>query len=304
MKRFVVSTVVVATALGLVGCSAVSPTAFSEAEAPSMGIPAPMAPEAIRDSGFDGGVAGADSDMSSSPGQQMITRGSLSVTVTDPIESADDVSRIARTAGGYVESRNEYVGTPNSPGRAELVLRIPSSRLGGVLDDLKALGEARDTTISSEDVTQLSQDLAARITALETSVDRLLALLERADDTDTLITIERELSTRQAELEGLKAQKRYLDDQVSMSTISVYLIAERDAPVEDPDTFWTGLQAGWDAFVGFWAGVLVVLGVLAPWLVLLGLIALVIVFIVRRATRKPELPGGTQVPQSSQPPSS
>ena len=292
-----------------------------------MGIPAPMAPEAIRDSGFDGGVAGADSDMSSSPGQQMITRGSLSVTVTDPIESADDyrtiaayspydnvgaqayppilaVARIARTAGGYVESRNEYVGTPNSPGRAELVLRIPSSRLGGVLDDLKALGEARDTTISSEDVTQLSQDLAARITALETSVDRLLALLERADDTDTLITIERELSTRQAELEGLKAQKRYLDDQVSMSTISVYLIAERDAPVEDPDTFWTGLQAGWDAFVGFWAGVLVVLGVLAPWLVLLGLIALVIVFIVRRATRKPELPGGTQVPQSSQPPSS
>src|SRR5690606_23508840 len=125
-------------------------------------------------------------------------------------------------------SRNEYVGSPGNPGRAELTLRVPANRLDGVLNELKALGEARDTTISSTDVTQQSQDVSARITALETSVDRLLALLERADDTDTLITIERELSQRQAELEGLKAQKRYLDDQVSMSTLAVYLVAERD----------------------------------------------------------------------------
>lgn len=296
MRRFLVSTVVVAAALGLVGCS---PTSLSQAESPSVGIPAPdMAPG---DPGADreGGVAGADGDMSSTPGEQMITRVSLSVTVTDPIEAADEVSRITRTAGGHVESRNEYVGNPSTPGRAELVLRIPSTRVGSVLDDLKALGEARDTTISSENVTQLSQDLAARITALETSVDRLLALLERADDTDTLITIERELSTRQAELEGLKAQKRYLDDQVSMSTISVSLVAERDAPVDDPDTFWSGLQAGWDAFVGFWAGVLVALGVLAPWLVLIGLIVLVIVLLVRRAARKPAEPVSTPPAQNT-----
>lgn len=236
----------------------------------------------------DGGVVTSESGdyvTPQGPGQQVITRGSLSVTVDDPIAKADEVSKIVGAAGGHVESRNEYVGTPNTPGRADLTVRIPSHRLEAVLDDLKRLGEARDTTISSQDVTQQSQDISARITALETSVDRLLSLLERADDTDTLITIERELSQRQAELEGLKAQKRYLDDQVSMSTLAVYLVAEQDAPVDDPDNFWTGLQAGWDAFVAFWAGVLVALGVLAPWLVLIGLIAFVIVVLVRRANR-------------------
>lgn len=295
MRRFLVFTVVVAAALGLVGCSSAG---LSQAEAPSVGMPAPdmaFPGEAGRDSGF----ATADGDVAAVPGgQQVITHGSLRVTVENPVESADDVSRIATSAGGHVESRNEYVGTPGNPGRAELTLRIPANRLDGVLDGVKALGEARDTTISSADVTMQSQDINARITALETSVDRLLSLLERATDTDTLITIERELSQRQSELEGLRAQKRYLDDQVSMSTLVVYLVAEQDAPVDDPDNFWTGLQLGWDAFVAFWAGVLVALGVLAPWLVLLGVIAFALVLIIKRATRKPavapESPTNTQ----------
>lgn len=252
-----------------------------------MGSGADMAPVAPNESVRDGGVVG-DSDVASPSGQKMITHGSVRITVENPVESADEVTRIVSTAGGLVSSRNEYVGTPSTPGRAELTLRVPAQRLDAVLADLKELGEARDTTISSTDVTQESQDLNARITALETSVDRLLDLLERADDTETLITIERELSHRQAELEGLKAQKRYLDDQVAMSTLNVYLIAERDAPLDEPVNFWSGLQTGWDAFVGFWASVLVALGVLAPWLVLLGLIALGIVLIVKRASRRHE----------------
>lgn len=252
---------------------------------PDVGLSAPeMAPNFGGEAGRDG-VVTSDSDINIPGGQQVITHGSLRVTVEDPVDTADEVSRIVAAAGGHIASRNEYVGSPGNPGRAELTLRVPANRLDGVLNELKALGEARDTTISSTDVTQQSQDVSARITALETSVDRLLALLERADDTDTLITIERELSQRQAELEGLKAQKRYLDDQVSMSTLAVYLVAERDAPVDEPDNFWTGLQAGWDAFVGFWAGALVVIGVLAPWLVLLGVITVVIVLLVKRANR-------------------
>lgn len=280
MRRLLVSTVIVATTLGLVGCSA---GGYSQAESPGVGEAAPDFAPAPQEWDSDGSVSGGDAV--SPGGQQMITHGSLRVTVADPVETADEVSRIVGAAGGHVASRNEFVGTPSNPGRAELTLRVPAQRLDGVLDGIKALGEARDTTISSTDVTQQSQDISARITALETSVDRLLDLLERADDTDTLITIERELSQRQSELEGLKAQKRYLDDQVSMSTLTVYLVAERDAPVDEPDSFWSGLQAGWDAFVGFWAAILVGLGVLAPWLVLLGVIAFVIVVIVRRANR-------------------
>ncbi len=71
-----------------------------------------------------------------------------------------------------------------------------------------------------------------------------------------------------------------------MSTIALSLITVADAPVVEPDTFLSGLIAGWNAFVAFFAGLLVALGVLLPWLVFAGLITLVIILLVRRARRK------------------
>ena len=85
--------------------------------------------------------------------------------------------------------------------------------------------------------------------------------------------------------ESLEAQKRYLDDQVSMSTISLYLRSDAEAPKTVPGDFWSGLATGWNAFVGFWAGLLVVLGVLLPWLITFGAIAVLIIWIVRRRRR-------------------
>ena len=94
----------------------------------------------------------------------------------------------------------------------------------------------------------------ARIEALQASVDRMLALLAEADDTADLITIESELTARQAELDGLTAQRDWLADQVDYSTLTVELLSEGIAPDAGPDDFWSGLAAGWEALVGFLAG--------------------------------------------------
>ena len=149
----------------------------------------------------------------------------------------------------------------------------------------------RVTAVSSSccvgaDVTVERQDLDARINALRTSIERLNALLERADEIADLIALEAEVSSRQGQLESLEAQQRYLADQVSMSTLTLELRSERTAPDPDPDTFLEGLAAGWGAFVAFWAGALVVLGVVAPWLVFLGLLALGIVVLVTALRRR------------------
>jgi hypothetical protein len=215
--------------------------------------------------------------------REVITTGSLSVTVEHPAAAADDAARIVEQAGGRVDARTENPRPQPLTGekldadaetdRAQLTLRIPSAVLTGTLADLKKLGTVQDSSLTSQDVTAQSQDLDARVTALRTSVDRLVALMAKADSTADLIAIESALSERQANLEGLEAQKRVLDSQVQLATITLDLHSEADAPIKTPDTFLSGLAAGWDAFVGFFAGVVVVLGVLVPWLVLAALIA-------------------------------
>jgi len=247
------------------------------------------------DFGADGGgVAEApavDGEFDESGGEpvddrSVITTGYLYLTVDAPLESVREAVSITEGAGGRVDARQEFAPQGGDAGGAELVLRIPADRLTATLDRLKELGEVEQLQLGSSDVTREVQDIDARVTALRSSITRLLALQDQAATVEDLITLETAISDRQAELESLEAQQRYLADQVGLSTITLVLGSKEVAPVDEPDTFLSGLVTGWEALVTFGSGLLVLLGVLLPWLVVLGLIAFAIVMIVRRATRR------------------
>lgn len=221
--------------------------------------------------------------------RSVITTGWLALTVDDPVDSASEVAALVDRAGGRVESRSETPGTETQQARATLVVRIPADDFDEVLADLRELGEVSSVQLDASDVTQERQDLDARIAALQASVDRLLALLADASDTADLIAIESELTTRQAELDSLTAQRDWLADQVDYSTLTVELLSEGVAPEAGPDDFWSGVAAGWDALVRFASGLLVVAGVLLPWLgvaLVLGGIATGIALLAVRGRRR------------------
>lgn len=279
MRRILVTTVLALSAVLLSGCSV-------SGGATQSGADAPVTQPQFNAGDAAGGGAPESGGKDIVSGPQIITTVQLTVTVDKPIDAADDAARIVDKFGGTVADRSEQAPTPSAPGSAQLTLRIPSASLTQALEELKALGVARSTSINSTDVTAQSEDLGARITALQTSVDRLLTLMAKASSTDNLLAIESALSQRQADLESLQSQKRNLDDQVQLSTVSLSLISEKDTPAETPDTFWTGLLAGWGGFVGFWSAVLVAIGVLAPWLIAGGIIAAVVVTWVKLARRR------------------
>ena len=218
--------------------------------------------------------------------RSVITTGSVSVTVADPIRSAEDAATIVEEAGGRVDSRTETPETENQSASANLSLRIPVGDLDRTLDALRALGTVNYVSLNSSDVTQQSQDLDARITALSTSVDRLLALMSQATTTADLIAIESELSTRQAELEGMKSQRDYLSDQIEYSTISLELYSTGTVAPGAPDNFWTGIVAGWTTLVTALGALLVGIGFALPWLAILAVAGGIVFLIVRLATRR------------------
>ncbi|KRF32916.1 hypothetical protein ASG83_02540 [Yonghaparkia sp. Soil809] len=304
----------------LAGCGAIG---ARDESGGSGGEPGVVGEAPVQDGGDLGGGAGGGADGGGSGGgeapaedRELVITGSLYVTVEDPLEAADEAARIVERAGGRVDGRRESAprdagsgdgtssggGTEFAPdysvdeygghsgyysfgngGGAVLELRIPSTRLMETLDELEALGEREELVLSSDDVTFERRDLTARISALESSVARLLALQDAAADLDDLIALESAISDRQAELESLQAQERYYEDQVSLSTITLTLGSEDVAPVDEPDSFWSGLATGWDALLAFLGGALVVAGVLLPWLIALGVLALVAWAILRRA---------------------
>ena len=279
---------VLLTAVLLVGCTANSGSVSSDSSGRvSDGVvPFEGGPESgAGDQAADGSVVtGTTGDVNTS-NRDVITTGSMSITTTDPVAASEEAVTITEQAGGRVDSRSENPGTDIQPASATLTLRIPSDELDRTLAEVKKLGRLNFVSLNAQDVTQQSQDLDARITALTTSVGRLLALMASATSTTDLISIEEALSSRQGELESLQSQRDFLADQIDYSTVQLELVTEGTVAAGGPDNFWTGIIAGWTALVAALGGLLIGLGVALPWLVILaifGAIALVIVRVFAR----------------------
>lgn len=274
-RTLVIPTALLLSALALSGCAAgASDTAYLESE--SGGISAPMTEEFSTSTE----VTAADADRS------VITTGYVTVTVDNPLDAAAEAIRITEQAGGRVDGRSEYAPINGNAGSATLTLRLPADGLTATLEKLKELGAVQEVSLNSSDVTMVVQDLDARITAYRASIERLTALIGTATDTETLIQLETAITDRQAQLESLESEQRYYADQVSLSTVTLNLVSDYTAPVAEPDTFLSGLIAGWNAFVAFFAGLLVALGVLLPWIVFAGIVTFVIIFFVKRNNRR------------------
>jgi hypothetical protein len=274
-------------ALLLAGCTSGSGGAES-----AEGGPAPAQGAAGGEAGAGDAPAGGDSAAGGGSGgeadRQVVTVMDATVVVEDPTAAADQVVRLAESAGGRVDQRRQRAagaeGTDSLPS-AWLTVRVPAAELTTVLEDLRKVGEVRELDEATTDVTTATRDLDSRIKALQTSVDRLLVIMADAKDTAALLATESEISERQAELESLQSERAHLADQVSMSTLRVDLVA-KDAPVVvEARGFLGGLRTGWDALVTTVDGVLVALGVLLPWLVVIG-VPLGIAYVLRRRRRK------------------
>ena len=267
----------------LAGCSGGSDdTAQSAGGAADVAAPA-AAPAGEQQAGTDTPAQAPDLRVEQ---RSIIYRGTLSVRVKDVDVAAGQATGVAKTAGGFVSGDNRSSGS--GADTATMELRIPADKFGAVVDQLADLGTEEGRQISTEDVTEQTIDLDARITVQQARVDSGRKLLAQAKSLNDLVMLEREVATREADLASLQAKKRNLADLTALSTITVTLLDPDAEAVADPDDggFLSGLGAGWDALLASLKVLLTVLGALLPWLLAFGLPAWAVFYAVRRVRRR------------------
>jgi hypothetical protein len=228
----------------------------------------------------------------------------LGIQVTDLTVAAAKVRAIATTAGGQVLSENVVTTSaprdisgelgdvkvpPVGPSEARVVLGVPSDKLDGVLTELSRIGTVSYRSSQTQDVTDTYVDTKARVATMEAGVDRLRALLAKATSLEQIITLESELTRRQADLDALRARLADLDQRVAQSEVTVTLWTSDVEPVDDDDGFTAALRGAWDAFLSSLAVIFTGLAVLLPWLV----IVLLVVVVARRVLRRRAGPSTT-----------
>lgn len=244
------------------------------------------------------GVA-ADSKAVASADREIIKSAWVSMRVDDVAVSATRVSELATARGGETTSQERY--TDGTNGYANVTVKVPADALDAFLADVRALGTVDNESISTADVTVQGADLDARINALTASVRRLQELLDQAANVADLVAIESELATRQAELDGLAAQRRELSSQVAMSSVTVNLAPIVAGPSAEPPGFVVGLQRGWQAMLSAFAWAITTAGFALPFITVVAVVGLLVAAVVvpvsrrRRAQR-----GGAQAPAGAE----
>lgn len=222
-------------------------------------------------------------------GPSVISTGTVSLEAKDVGDARTEVRKVIDKYQGTLAEQETTTGEKGEVTSARLVFRVPSARFADATLDLEGIATLTSSTSSGQDVSTEVVDVEARIRAQRKSVSRIEALLARAESLEQIVTIESQLSSRQAELDSLLARQTYLADQTSQSTINVYIQQpdnDSDEPEEDTaDGFIGGLRDGWDSFVTGFGAVLTVVGFALPWLVLLLLIGIPTRVLLRRRGR-------------------
>jgi hypothetical protein len=107
--------------------------------------------------------------------------------------------------------------------------------------------------VNASDVTSRVVDVQARVAAAHTSVDRLRGLLAQSGNVGDLLTVERELAAREADMESLEGQFAALRARVDEATITAQFTSPGRSARGNPEPtrlpgFPTGLRTGARAF--------------------------------------------------------
>ncbi len=149
--------------------------------------------------------------------REIIRNGSQQVEVDDLRAAEARIEALVTERGGHLQHSSR------SDRFLNLTLRVPAEHLDATMDDIAALGEEKERSITRQDVTEQMRDLEAELANQTMLRDRFRALAGRAKSVEDVLKVERELARVQSRVDSLTGRLKRLRTQVSLSELHVTL---------------------------------------------------------------------------------
>lgn len=152
--------------------------------------------------------------------------------------------------GGYIEYKDAYHGNYNSRVKgyrnrhANITARIPANKLDEFTGRVAEIGNITYESESVEDVTLQYVDLSSHKKMLQTEQERLMTLLENAENIEDIIVIESRLSEVRYQIESMESKLRTFDNQVDYSTVHINVEEVEHYTPQPEKTTWERIKSG------------------------------------------------------------
>ena len=198
-----------------------------------------------------------NSSIYTDPDAKIIRTAELTIQTTEFDRSTASLAALTEEQGGYYESAEVYGGgyyDQYANRTAYYVVRIPKENFTAFRDKVGEVGHLYSVQEGVQDVGEVYYDTEARLATLETKRERLLALLEKAELMEDIISLENSLADVQYEIDMHNTTLRKYDSLIDYSTFEISLeevvkISQEPTP---EDSFLTKLGASFqNGFEGF-----------------------------------------------------
>ncbi|MDD4327792.1 MAG: DUF4349 domain-containing protein [Eubacteriales bacterium] len=226
--------------------------------------------------------------------RKMIFTAAMDIETLDYEKSITDFEALVEEYEGFIQdSRIESstgINTRKSLRTAVYRVRIPSTKLSTFRKAAGDIGTITLNDLSGDDVTDSYYDTQARLEALQVQEERLLALLEKAEELKDIIDLEDRLSQLRYEIETLTGSLNKWDALVEMSTVNVEITEVASLTEPDPETFGQQISKMFtdsvNALTETLKQLVIALVAILPFLVVFGTIAAAVIIPIVRNSRK------------------
>ena len=246
--------------------------------------------------------SGADnSALRPQDGQKIVYTASLSMQSLEYDQSAASICRKIREAGGFSEAESEYdkdynwyrYNASSSNTRSlSITARIPSDKFEAFLNSLSGDGKIMSKSVNAQNISQVYANKETYKKALEKEQERLLAMMDKAETIEDMITVETRLSEVERQLNSYKTDLSQMDKDVEFSTVYIDLQeVKRYTETVEKTTFREKLGFAFEdaisSFRDFCEGVILFVVRNFPFLILFAVVvALIVRWLAKRRAQK------------------
>ena len=196
-----------------------------------------MAPQAMGELNVGVGMPTTNTKQTVTSDRMVMQESSLSLLVKNVVSTKDAVLAETTRVGGFMV--NTYINNPQDAATANITVRIPSKRLDEALNAFRGMAiRVTSENLQGTDVTDQYIDIEAQLKTLQSTKAKFESILEKATEIDDILRVQREIINLQSQIDSLKGQQMYLEKNVEMARITVYLSTDELSLPYAPDQLW------------------------------------------------------------------
>ena len=166
--------------------------------------------------------------------RKLIRNATVELEIISFDNAIQKITAFASEEHGYVATTNSEKQA-NGKLRGQVVVKVLPENLDRFLQKIRSLGELKNQTLGTEDVTKAYFDTDARLKNAHVMEQRLIDMLKtKTGKVSDLLQVEKELGRVREEIEKMQGELKYWDSQIQFATVTISL-AEKD--MEEPAAF-------------------------------------------------------------------